>query len=125
MTSPASASATKLLPIGTVIRVRIAKGLSTRVGKAVILSHIDPTDPKSSYGVWFYPAGDAKAGQGGTVTLVFRKEITRVHGALDDLSERTLRHIDRGLRDFGPSHPVRITASSLRLRKRHARLSGI
>ncbi|WP_327359761.1 DUF6409 family protein [Streptomyces sp. NBC_01304] len=116
-------SAPKSLPVGTVVQVRISTGLRTRTGKAVILDE-SVGGGQGQYGVWFYPAGDAKAGYEGTVCLAFGKEIVRVHGSIEDMSERTLRHLDRGLRHFGPSHPVRMQASALRLRKRAARLAS-
>lgn len=103
---------------GTLVRCAIrvdGKALGTR--KAIVMGLFNEADPTSGYGVWFYTQGDADTG---TLSLAFEREMTIV-GSIDDMSERTLLGIERGSRNFGGAHALRLKASTLRMRKQAAR----
>lgn len=103
---------------GTIVRCAQRVDGRNITRRAVVLGLFNPSDPTSGYGVWFYGAGDADTG---ALSLAFEREITVV-GSIDDMSERTLLKLERGSRTFGGAHALRLMASTLRLRKRHARL---
>jgi hypothetical protein len=111
------ATASTTVQTGTVIRTsqRIDGKRVTR--KAVVLGYVNGVDASSGYGVWFYTQGDAGTG---TLSLAFEREITVV-GSIDDMSERTLLHLERGGRNFSGAHELRLAASALRIPKKIAR----
>lgn len=113
------ATTSTTIQTGTVVRcaVRVdGEVLGTR--KAVVIGLFNPADAASGYGVWFYTQGDADTG---TLSLAFEREMTVV-GSIDGMSERTLLQLERGSRNFGGAYALRLAVSTLRLRKRHARL---
>lgn len=113
------ATTSTTIQTGTVIRCAVrVDGQQAGTRKAVVMGLLNPADATSGYGVWFYTQGDADTG---TLSLAFEREITVV-GSIDDMSERTLLHLERGSRNFGGAHALRLAVSTLRLRKRHARL---
>lgn len=104
---------------GTVIRCpRYVSRRSVGTRRAVVLG-LFGNDPSRGYAVWYYTEGAAASD---TVGLAFPHEVAGVVGDLDVLSERTLRSLDRGARDWRDAHAVRSQASLLHRRMRDTRL---
>jgi hypothetical protein len=103
---------------GTIIRCpRYISGRSVGTRRAVVLG-LFSNDPSRGYAVWYYTAGAAGSD---TVGLAYPHEVASVVGDLNALSERTLRSLDRGARNWRDAHAVRSQASLLHRRMRCAR----
>jgi hypothetical protein len=103
---------------GTIVRCAVrVNGRQIGVRKAVVTGLFNEADPTSGYGVWFYTQGDAGTD---TLSLAFERELTAV-GSIDGMSERALLQLERGSRDFGGAHALRLMVSTLRMRKQAAR----
>lgn len=112
-----STTSTTIQP-GTVIRCpRYVSRRSVGIRRAVVLG-LFGNDPSRGYAVWYYTAGAAAPD---TVGLAYPHEVAGVVGDLDCLSERTLRALDRGARNWRDAHAVRSAASLLHRRMRCAR----
>jgi hypothetical protein len=101
---------TETLEPGTIVRApRYQGGSPTGLRRGVLLGTFASNgDPKSGYLVWFYTLGAAhRDGQGnnGTVGLVFPREIAII-GTVDDMSDRMLMKIGKGLRDWPVGRPA-------------------
>ncbi|MFE7759378.1 DUF6409 family protein [Streptomyces sp. NPDC057429] len=108
------------LTAGTIVRCpRYINGENTGLRKAVVLGLWNEDNPKGGYRVYFYTLGPASFSPR-TAGLAFAREVT-VLGTLEDLSERTLTGIYKGLGEFPGSTYVRNRAGSYAHRLRTAR----
>lgn len=106
-----------IIKTGTVVRApRMVAGRSTGVRKAVVLGEFKQNDPTSGYLVWFYGAGSARE----ATSLVFPRELTAV-GSIDDMSERLLTTIARGLGGIADGRELWMTAGNKLVQKRAER----
>ncbi|NUK53376.1 hypothetical protein HRW14_24500 [Streptomyces lunaelactis] len=109
-----------VLAAGTVVRCpRYIDGRNTGLRKAVVLGLFSENDPTSGYRVYFYtlgPAGFAPR----TVGFAFPGEVAAV-GAVEDMSERTVINVYKGLGEFPGSAAVRSRLQRWGLRLRQAR----
>ncbi|HBF81804.1 MAG TPA: hypothetical protein DD420_18275 [Streptomyces sp.] len=120
MTVTIANTAPEVLAAGTIVRCpRFIDGENTGLRKAVLLGLFN--DPKAGYRVYFYTLGPASFAPR-TVGFVFPGEVT-VLGTVEDLSERTLGKLYRGLGDFPGTTAVRSRAGRLAHRLREARLA--
>ncbi|MFI0596535.1 DUF6409 family protein [Streptomyces griseus] len=77
---------------------RYVEGKNTGMRKAVVLGLFNANDPKGGYRVYFYTLGRASI-ELGTVCFVFSNETVEL-GIVEELSERTLVGICKGLAGF-------------------------
>ncbi|MEV7891583.1 DUF6409 family protein [Streptomyces sp. NPDC002817] len=110
-----------VLEAGAVVRCpRYVEGKNTGLRKAVVLGLFREGDPTGGYRVYFYTLGAAGFADH-TVSLAFRREIDPL-GTVEDMSERTLVRIWRGLGDFPGSSTARYRVQRMGIRLRNARL---
>ncbi|MEV0444061.1 DUF6409 family protein [Streptomyces spectabilis] len=110
-------NATTTVKPGTVIRApHMVAGHLTGVRRGVVLGEFAKGDPTSGYLVWFYGAGPAQK----ATSLVFPRELKAV-GTIDDMSERTLTTIARGLNGSTAGRTLWMEAGSKLAQKRAAR----
>ncbi|EGX57946.1 MULTISPECIES: DUF6409 family protein [Streptomyces] len=121
MTATATITSQDVLEAGTVVRCpRYVEGEDTGPRKAVVLGLFREGDPTGGYRVYFYTLGAAGFAEH-TVGLAFRREMHPL-GTVEDMSERTLVRIWRGLGDFPGSSTARYRVQRMGLRLRNARL---
>ncbi|MFD9044431.1 DUF6409 family protein [Streptomyces bottropensis] len=120
-TATTAVTSQDVLEAGAVVRCpRYVAGKNTGLRKAVVLGLYREGDPTGGYRVYFYTLGAAGFAER-TVGIAFRREIDPL-GTVEDMSERTLVRIWRGLGDFPDSATARYRVQRMGLRLRNARL---
>lgn len=111
-----------ILAAGTVVRApRYIDGKNTGLRKAVVLGLFNENDPKGGYRVYFYTLGPAGFDPR-TVGFAFPGEVTAI-GAIEDMSERTVIKLYKGLGEFPGSAAVQYRAGRWAYWLRKARLA--
>lgn len=119
----ATTTSQDVLAAGTVVRApRYVDGKNTGVRKAVVLGLFNEDNPKGGYRVYFYTLGPASFAPR-TVGLAFPGEVTAV-GEIEDMSERTVIKLYKGLEVFPDTAAVRYRAGRWAYTLRKARLAG-
>ncbi|MEU5109600.1 DUF6409 family protein [Streptomyces sp. NPDC021354] len=116
-----SSTAQDALAAGTVVRCwHYIHGENHGLRKAIVLGPFSEHD-RNCYRVWFYTLGPASFDTN-TVSHAFRNEIEHL-GTVEDMSERTLAKVVRGIGEFPGSSLAKIRAATAGQRLRNLRLA--